>query len=391
MCTLRCIYSLDNASFYIYLIFSRHYPIISQLFVRFKLLTKNIDGRIQLLQSHIQSMFEDTSYSCFYHGKLCLHKCLMKLKYILDKQLRQEKSLSVRTSLTDNINKRRNQSSSNLDDSTGDFTNSNQNSSSTNIENSSHRMLMPSSSSTRTIDSQLSITSSGTLNRRTCGARFSGSSHLICFGQVTNHEKENLSPVLTSLSDGTLNRPQSLPLRSTSMTVTKTRESSSTDEQSSYRTPGGPINAVQIQYASNNQRATIFSAPVRSSFGTNMYGDHHHHQHHHHHHRHHQRSSLGLRRSLGQNCLPRSTVSIYDISILLPISRKLADDYRIDINDPIDMCETNEEIAQKMGKTELAHCWRLLGALLSMQSNLKTDDSWFQTPIAQGKSIEYFV
>jgi hypothetical protein len=41
-----------------------------------------------------------------------------------------------------------------------------------------------------------------------------------------------------------------------------------------------------------------------------------------------------------------------------------------------------------MGKDDLAHCWRLLGGLLSIQPNLEADDSWFQTPIAQGNSIE---
>jgi hypothetical protein len=49
------------------------------------------------------------------------------------------------------------------------------------------------------------------------------------------------------------------------------------------------------------------------------------------------------------------------------------------------MCEMNQQLTQDMGKDDLAHCWRLLDGLLSLQPNLQNDDSWFQTPIAQGK------
>ncbi|CAF5053275.1 unnamed protein product, partial [Rotaria socialis] len=84
---------------------------------------------------------------------------------------------------------------------------------------------------------------------------------------------------------------------------------------------------MQIQYTQNNQRLPIFSAPVRPTFGTNIFDDdrrlstgyqrsstkc--------------QRSSTGYQRSLGQTLRPHSTVSIYDVSILLPVSKKLADD-----------------------------------------------------------------
>jgi hypothetical protein len=37
-----------------------------------------------------------------------------------------------------------------------------------------------------------------------------------------------------------------------------------------------------------------------------------------------------------------------------------------------------------MAKYELAHCWRLLAGLLSLQSSLSDDDTWYQTPMAQG-------
>jgi hypothetical protein len=51
------------------------------------------------------------------------------------------------------------------------------------------------------------------------------------------------------------------------------------------------------------------------------------------------------------------------------------------------MCEENQRLTEEMGKDDLAHCWRLLGGLLSLQPNLQPNDPWFQTPIAQGKFI----
>ncbi|CAF0842900.1 unnamed protein product [Rotaria sp. Silwood1] len=370
MCILRCVYSLENTStFRIYLIFSRHYPIISQLFVRFKLSIINNDERLKSLQSNIQKMFDETCYNCFYHGQLCLHKCLMKLKHLFDKYYKQEKLVSTTSSTINTPNKKREHSSTNFDiDSINDFTNTNSNNPTANNDNNPNRIFMT-SSSTRTNDSQISSASNVHSRRRTCGARFSGSSHLICFGRTGNNQQLNSAPVLTALNDGTMNRPQSLPIRSTSLTVTKTRENSSTDEQSSYRTPA--TNTVQIQYIPNNQRLPIFSAPVRSSFVNSIFSDH-------------QRTPTAYRRSLGQIIPPHSTVSIYDVSILLPVSKKLADDYKIDLKNPVEMCDMNQQIARELGKNDLSHCWRLLGGLLSLQPSLQNDDSWFQTPIAQG-------
>jgi hypothetical protein len=120
----------------------------------------------------------------------------------------------------------------------------------------------------------------------------------------------------------------------------------------------------------------MFSAPVRSSLGSSLLVDY-------------QRistSSTSFRRPLSHN-LPQtnSTVSIYDVSILLPLSKKLADDYKLDLKNLIDMCERNQKLTERMAKYELAHCWRLLAGLLSLQPSLTVDHNWFQTPIAQGK------
>jgi len=322
-------------------------------------------------------LLDETSYKCFYQGKLCLHKCLVKLKNLFDLYHKQDKLCSTTTAITNNLNKKREQSSTTSEiDSSNCLTNNNPNNNS-NTNNNSNRTFGASSSSTRTSDSQLSGVSFVQANRRTCGARFSSSTHLICFGRISNNQQLTSAPVLTVSNDGTTNRPQSLPMRSTSLTVAKSRENSSTDEQSSYRPP--TTNTVQIQSISNNQRITMSSAPVRSSLGTSVFNDH-------------QRISAPYRRSLGQlNHHPQSAVSIYDVSILLPVSKKLADDYKIYLKNAIDMCEQNQQLTQNMGKDDLAHCWRLLDGLLSLQPDLQNDDPWFQTPIAQGKfKITYF-
>ena len=144
---------------------------------------------------------------------------------------------------------------------------------------------------------------------------------------------------------------------------------------SSYRSSTTITNTVQIQHGSANQRTTMSSAPVRSSLGSSLIVEH-------------PRistSSTSIRRPISHHFSPtNSTVSIYDLAILLPVSKKLADDYKLDLNNLIDMCEINQQLTEKMGKDELAHCWRLLAGLLTIQSSPSDDQTWFQTPIAQG-------
>lgn len=125
----------------------------------------------------------------------------------------------------------------------------------------------------------------------------------------------------------------------------------------------------------------MFSAPVRSSFGSSIVSDH-------------QRistSTASLRRPLShhQPTQPNSTISIYDLSILLPINKKLANDYELDLDHLIRMCEINQKFTEEMAKYELAHCWRLLAGLLTLQPTLTEDHSWFQAPMAQGNEHQF--
>jgi hypothetical protein len=123
---------------------------------------------------------------------------------------------------------------------------------------------------------------------------------------------------------------------------------------------------------SDGSRATMFSAPVRSSLGTSILTDQ-------------QRQSGSFRRPSTQQPQSNSTISIYDLSILLPINKKLADDYKLDFSDTVQMCERNRRLTESMAKHELAHCWRLLSGLMTVQSSLPSDDQWFQSPIAGGE------
>ncbi len=144
----------------------------------------------------------------------------------------------------------------------------------------------------------------------------------------------------------------------------------------SYRSSTTIGNTVQIQHIQINQRTAMFSAPVRSSLGSSLLFDQ-------------QRistSSTSFRRPLNHHLSQtNSTISIYDVSILLPVSKKLAVDYKLDFKNLIDMCERNQQLTKRMGKDELAHCWGLLAGLLTLQPTLKDDHPWFQSPIAQGK------
>ena len=58
MCVIRCIYPFDGfGSFRICLFLSRHYPVISQLFVRFKLSSiNNNDEYFKTFQTRIQTI-----------------------------------------------------------------------------------------------------------------------------------------------------------------------------------------------------------------------------------------------------------------------------------------------------------------------------------------------
>jgi hypothetical protein len=226
-CILRCIYPFDNTgSFRIYLFLSRHYPVISQLFVRFKLSSINHDERIKPFQTRIQMIFDETSHHCFYYGQLCLHTCLLKLKHFFHSYYKHEK-LSINF-INKTNRKQREESINNSDfDSSNDILHIH--------PKNSNRIFELSFSSIRTNDNQVSNSPSIRANPRTCGARFAGGTYLICFARTLNLQQppNSAPPILNSINDGLINRPLPLHIRSISLTVTKSRGNSGTDDQSS--------------------------------------------------------------------------------------------------------------------------------------------------------------
>ena len=247
MCVLRCVHPFDcSGSFRIYLFLSRHYPIISQLFVRFKLFSvhNNINSNelLNLFQIRIQTIFDETSSKCFYYGKLCLHRCLLQLKRFFYSCHEKEKLFS---SITTNKTTQNPDDDLlyNLDlDSSNSIINDNKQSSnriflqSSSLSSTSSSSLSSSlSSSTQISDGEVSNGPSIRANARTCGARFVGGTFLICFGRTLNLQQrpKPAPPILYNINYRLINQPQSLHTRSTSLTVTKSRGNSSTDEHSS--------------------------------------------------------------------------------------------------------------------------------------------------------------
>ncbi|CAF0892865.1 unnamed protein product [Adineta ricciae] len=375
MCILRCTYPFERSeSFRISLFLSRHYPIISQLYVRFKFIeVRQNDERWKNFQTSIQTLLDETSYQCFYHGQLCLPICLLKLQHLFHLTYKREK----RASMIITGKPKSKQCDQRMDRSDQDsLANLNHN----NHRKASHRIHdLLASSPIRLNEIQSYNGPPIRSNPRTCGARFSGGVHLICFGRTCNNVQQSPTsapPIMSNLNDGILTRPSPFHMRSISMTASKSRGNSGTDDQpSSYRSSVATTLTNTIQSQSNgslSQRMPMFSAPMRSSLGSSLANDH-------------PRISTSLHRSFNHHLTQtNSIVSIYDVSILLPISKKLADDYKLDLTNLIDMCQANQKITKQMAKYELSHCWRLLAGLLSIQSTLPDDHIWFQTPIAQG-------
>jgi hypothetical protein len=75
-------------------------------------------------------------------------------------------------------------------------------------------------------DNHLSNASSTNLNQRTCGARFVCGTYLICFGRTTPSQQEPVSmpSTLNTNNDRLHQRSHQFHIRSTSLTVTATRD-----------------------------------------------------------------------------------------------------------------------------------------------------------------------
>lgn len=230
ICIVRCVYPLDSSgSFRIYLILPRHYPVISELFIRFKCSSTDDNEMLKKLQVRIQTLLGETSYKCFYYGRICLHTCLLKLKRFFSSLSKPDKSpVNIRTSQSSR--KQREDSrychQSDMDSPTEILQQ---------LPASSNRVFDFSLSSPRVNDSLALNDPTIRAIRRTCGARFAGGTYLICFGRTLNLQQPPSSapPILNTINDRIINRPVPSHIRSISLTVTKSRGNSGTDDPSS--------------------------------------------------------------------------------------------------------------------------------------------------------------
>jgi hypothetical protein len=104
------------------------------------------------------------------------------------------------------------------------------------INNKNSNRIFDQLSSIHASDSHISNSPSIRAYPRTCGARFVGGTHLICFGRTLNLSQQqptSAPPILNSINDGLINRSSPFHMRSISLTVTKSRGNSGTDDQSS--------------------------------------------------------------------------------------------------------------------------------------------------------------
>ena len=68
-------------------------------------------------------------------------------------------------------------------------------------------------------------------------------------------------------------------------------------------------------------------------------------------------------------------VTVYDISPMLPISRPLAEKYRV-LDDPVEMCTHNSKVAAELDFAELAQIWQLCGQVVGAASEGDDDGDW---------------
>ena len=68
-------------------------------------------------------------------------------------------------------------------------------------------------------------------------------------------------------------------------------------------------------------------------------------------------------------------VTVYNISPMLPISRVLAERYRV-IDDPVEMCLYNYRVAAELNLPELAQVWQLCAQVAEAANQIDNSGEW---------------
>ena len=77
---------------------------------------------------------------------------------------------------------------------------------------------------------------------------------------------------------------------------------------------------------------------------------------------------------------PVLKVTVYDISSVLPVSKELAQVYRVDSRDPVAMCHHNRDAALRLGRPEVGQVWEVCGQVVQAATLL---DTWSLTPLGR--------
>lgn len=72
--------------------------------------------------------------------------------------------------------------------------------------------------------------------------------------------------------------------------------------------------------------------------------------------------------------LSSPSVTIYDASKIIFVSKDLAENYVIDSKNPIEMCRHNKNVAQQFGFPDLVHCWSLAEIIASSYCEIESED-----------------
>lgn len=72
--------------------------------------------------------------------------------------------------------------------------------------------------------------------------------------------------------------------------------------------------------------------------------------------------------------MPAATITLYDVSKYMFVSKELALSYVINTDDPLEMCKQNRQIALSVGRDDVAHAWSMGEMIAAGLSELEAAD-----------------
>lgn len=85
--------------------------------------------------------------------------------------------------------------------------------------------------------------------------------------------------------------------------------------------------------------------------------------------------------------MPAATITVYDVSKYMYVSRELAEQYVLNTDSLVDMCQQNRKIAISVGRDDVAHAWSMAemiaGGLNDLESASEEDMFAGQNPFSK--------